>query len=73
VTANRTGAFAWATKIMLLHAEHWRVVLDSHTNRGFKLVGFITDAFGVALTYSGQLSRTTDDGRTWKPVPIGNN
>jgi hypothetical protein len=72
VTANRTGAFAWATVIMLLHAGRWHVVLDSHTIRGFKLVGFITDACGVALTYSGHLYRTADDGHTWKPVSVGN-
>lgn len=72
VTANRTGAFAWASSIMLLHAGQWHVVLDSHTSRGFELVGFITDALGVALTYSGRLYRSTDSGHTWNPITVGN-
>jgi hypothetical protein len=72
LTANQTGAFAWATSIMLLHAGHWQVVLDSHTSQGFKTVGFITDAVGVALTYSGQLYRTADDGHTWNRMSVGN-
>lgn len=70
LTATRAGVFTWGRNVWMLHGGTWRAVLSVKGERGFKTVGFVTDAFGIAVTGRGHAYRTLDGGKSWSPMPV---
>jgi len=71
VTAVVGGRFAWNSgpDLYMLTSNGWRVSLVNR-GHGFSLVGFETDAQGIALGTNGYLWITRDGGTSWSRVTV---
>ena len=71
VTAVVGGRFAWNSgpDLYMLTGHGWRVSLTDR-GHGFALVGFETDAQGVALGTNGYLWITRNGGTSWSRITV---
>lgn len=73
VAAARGARLAWDLDLWTYRDGRWQPSLAGPASSdlgGFKLVGFQDDSHAVALTNTGQLFLTSDDGRTWRLAPL---
>jgi hypothetical protein len=71
VTATASGRFAWSSgpDLYALTGQGWQVVL-TNPGHGFSLVGFESNAQGVAIGTNGYLWITHDGGVSWSRVTL---